>query len=966
MLSSQIHNVLQHACRLLGEGPDQATDAELLRRFVATREAAAFDKLLGRHGAMVLHVCRRLLPGAEDAEDVFQATFLLLARKADSIRHPASVGAWLHGVALRLARQARAAAARRRTHEGRASPRTAADPLDELSVREARAVLDEELLRLPEKYRAPLVLCYLEGKSRDEAARELGWSVSLVKNRLEQARDLLRLRLKRRGLSLSTALVATLLSGEPALAALPANLARSTTRAALVGTIPARVAPLVEGGLKALAGPPRVMGALLLMASLVLGVSLLTYQVPAEPLPRKVERPREQPKVPTDRFGDPLPPGALARLGTVRFRPGLPVGHVAFSSGGTRIVTATLNMEVNDNPVSLCLWDRATGKRLRQFGVRKMPYLAMALAPDDKTLATQDQQGPIRLWDITTGKELRQITRGSVVYFRGETGDEAEIRGVGLVFSPDGKALAARGPDRSIRLWETATGKEVCKLTADSEDASPLAFSRDGKTLATSADKMVRLWDVATGKGIARLEKQKGLPGASAFSRDGKTFTTLARRPGQLYQVTAYVWDLASGQVRRKWDLPPTYVFASCLSPDGTKALIGGYSGGKRLYDLSTGKELSQLTTPFSGDRFSFFAASFSPDGQTIAAGGENRVLQLWDAKTGKPLPSPGHQGVIQSLSLSAGGEYLASVAFDEGIRLWDVTSGRPVAEFRSPTGQFSGVAFLPDGKMLVAVGEAPFVRLLEIPTGREVRRFAGAREGHDVVALSPDGKIVAAGSPVRYRHTNTSDKSIRLWETATGKLLREMAPPRAAREDGGVTCLAFSPDGRLLASGGWGKTVCVWDVATGQRWSELPGHKHSIASLCFSPDGKTLAVAHWDNTIRLWEVLSGKERGRLAGHSHRVTQVVFAPDGRLVSASHDSTIRVWDLRATEEVGRFVGHEAVVGPLALSADGKTLFSGGWDTTILAWDLQGLPRPKRAKPVELSPQEREAQERQRPE
>src|SRR5262249_7933774 len=147
------------------------------------------------------------------------------------------------------------------------------------------------------------------------------------------------------------------------------------------------------------------------------------------------------------------------------------------------------------------------------------------------------------------------------------------LLGVGFVFSPDGKALAARGPDKAIHLWDPATGKELRKFAADPEDSSPLAFSRDGKVLATTSEKLIRLWDVETGKDLARLTGHQGLAGTPAFSPDGKTFPAVARTPEQLYQVTAYVWDVASRKLLRKWDLPPNPVFGCCLFPDGTKVL---------------------------------------------------------------------------------------------------------------------------------------------------------------------------------------------------------------------------------------------------------------------------------------------------------------------------------------------------------------------------------------------------------
>ena len=226
----------------------------MLERFATDGEEEAFQALVERHGPLVLGVCRRVLGDEHEAEDAFQATFLVLARCAGSIRKSHSVASWLYGVALRVASKARANAARRRIRESPAEDVPASPSMD-LALRELRAVLDEELNRLPEKYRSPLVLCYLEGKTKDEAAVELGWPTGTVSGRLARARDLLRNRLDRRGLALSAALFVTLLSETATPAAVPLALAGATTAAAaalaagkaLAGVVSTQVTHLVEG-----------------------------------------------------------------------------------------------------------------------------------------------------------------------------------------------------------------------------------------------------------------------------------------------------------------------------------------------------------------------------------------------------------------------------------------------------------------------------------------------------------------------------------------------------------------------------------------------------------------------------------------------------------------------------------------------------------------------------------------------
>src|SRR5262245_23036602 len=281
MADAPLNPVLRRLNRWLDGPAGEPIDGELIDRFLAGREEAAFAELVRRHGPMVLGVCRRILSDPHDAEDAFQAAFLVLARGAGSIRDRRSVGSWLYGVALRVSRRARLQAARRRAREKGADPMPQPDPFDAVEWRDLRPVLDEELGRMPDKYRAPLVLCYLEGKSHEEAARHLGWPNGTVCGRLARARDMLRRRLERRGLACSASLLAVLVQ-QYASAAVPGRLAAAAVR---VGCSPAAppdpVARLADGGGP---GPFRVNAQLtagtMLLGAVGVGAALLVGAPP--------------------------------------------------------------------------------------------------------------------------------------------------------------------------------------------------------------------------------------------------------------------------------------------------------------------------------------------------------------------------------------------------------------------------------------------------------------------------------------------------------------------------------------------------------------------------------------------------------------------------------------------------------------------------------------------------------------
>jgi RNA polymerase sigma factor (sigma-70 family) len=338
MADTSLTCVVRHLRTLAARpGADPAPDSELLIRFIEQRDEAAFAALLRRHGAMVLSVCQGVLGQVADAEDAFQATFLLLARRGAAIRRRESVAGWLYRVAYRVALKARVRAATRRRHEALAPGRDGRGEADDLTWRELRHVLYEELDRLPERYRAPLLLHYLEGKTQEETARQLGWAKGTLKGRLERARVILRARLTRRGLAPGAALLATVLCAEPA-AAVPAALLGATARAASaaasggLAALPARLAGLVERGMPAAGARVKVL-ALLVAASVALAAAGVWAAVSGKPREAAQAPASERPAAKPKRPASPHAPAhgrhgrQITVTGRIRGADGKPVAH---------------------------------------------------------------------------------------------------------------------------------------------------------------------------------------------------------------------------------------------------------------------------------------------------------------------------------------------------------------------------------------------------------------------------------------------------------------------------------------------------------------------------------------------------------------------------------------------------------------------------------------------------------------
>jgi RNA polymerase sigma factor (sigma-70 family) len=644
--------LLRHIHQLAGTGnADPLGDRELLRRFAAGRDEAAFAALVRRHGPMVLSVCRRTLHRPQDVEDAFQATFLVLLRKAAGHPWRESIGGWLHGVAVRVALRVRAEAVRGSADARRAEEHTNADPLEQLTARELFAVFDEGLARLPATYREPLVLCYLEGKTREEAARQLGWSLSTLRRRLEGGRKRLHLRLSRRGLALPAALGAVLLSGSASSASFPMP--------AVNGAAPARATTLADAvGKAALLAPIKTISALLVALSvLAAGAGLAVQHISAEPpqappaeqSPRAEAKPKDETAPRTDLYGDPLPPGALLRLGTVRFRHQNLIGSVAYSPDGKILAAGGYHGVI-------FLYDAATGRKLRELQAYASQFPPIAFSPDGKTLASAGGK-TIQLWDVDTGQELRQFSaRVSNEHYHRFT--------TPLVFSPDGKALASVSAlDHCVRVWDAKTGKELVKLQGHQDPVRCLAFSPDGKTLFSAGGDVVtagsvRVWSVATGKELRKITlhhpRAVGQPDPLCFSPDGKTFVFAAhdslppKKRGQAFINVCIVTflDLQTGEVRRKLEPQEGRLKSAAFSPDGkTLATMNGVptvtgtvasDDGNRIqiWDTATGKQLFDFPAYVENLHQGPTCLTFAPDGKKLAASASASSLHVWEVPT--------------------------------------------------------------------------------------------------------------------------------------------------------------------------------------------------------------------------------------------------------------------------------------------------------------------------------------------
>jgi RNA polymerase sigma factor (sigma-70 family) len=981
---------------------DVENDRDLLRALSTQHAERALAQILRKHGPMVMGVCRRVLGDHHDAEDAFQATFIVLVRRRHSLALKGPLGAWLHGVALRTAMKAKAMRRQRKAAAHTPEMELASlerDPAEHATRSEIGPILDDEIQRLPEPLREAIVLCELEGYTHKEAAKQLAIPAGTLSSRLARAKEKLRRRLIRRGLTISSAGLTATISTHATTAALTSSQLGSALNVAALA-LAGKTTSLTTAAAFSLTLANVVIRKMFLAKTLAASaaVAIVMASVAAAIVVTTGIRPFGG-----DQLADPLLTAerAVMQLGEEEFRHRFGASRVAFLPDGNRL--ASIPLHWSDGNVYV--WDAATGRKLREFpgpndGLSGPTCLATS--PSGSMLVVGRNNGDVSVLDVESGRVVSL-----------EKPNDRPVSAI--AFTPDGNGLIIANMDgvirllstddfsRELRTWNVPPAtKPMPEVNVDPR-AGVIAVSPDGERIAVgdgatgaiyffAADSGALLKTIATAHSRG-LRSWGYTPAVNslAFTAGGRQLisggyrlvsprtTTLEFGPNNVKVLEARLWDADTGElVRELIDVDIWGEGFLAVSPDG-ETLVTADRDALRFWRVGDGSLLHELPMlgQFPGEMPLIGGLAFSPDGKTVAVP-TGRGITMLDAQSGQRVVEDGRVSYSNLLSVawSMRSDKLA-IGFDDGVELRDGATGRlehrlelgdpDVKYLHSPSAAV--VAFSADGRWLVGAGPmwsrgwrmygvikawsaTRGTQLASIEVDRPVRSMALADDGSVVAVAASYGYPQALGmSPVR-RNTQLS-----IYELPSGKLRGRYPKKIDEIPNNGIEGLAGVLAARIPPGSTKVHVLCDdgfcfhWDFVfrrlgvgffADQRTDGRAGEVHSAV---FSPDAKTL-VTSGPGKLCVWntesQTLEHMEVVPLANQSLRLA---ISPDGRqLVGAEpavigRDNTIRIWDLPSRTLKLTWSVPQASATCFAFSPDNTKLLTGLDRGTAVIWDAQ---------------------------
>jgi len=496
-----------------------------------------------------------------------------------------------------------------------------------------------------------------------------------------------------------------------------------------------------------------------------------------------------------------------------------------------------------------------------------------------------------------------------------------------LKFTPDGKYLISGCYDRSIKMWDVATGSEIRTFSGHIDCVSSIDISADGKYLVSAANKdNLKLWDLYTGKELMNFTGHVFDVKCVVFSPDGKRIASAA------WDQSACIWDVKTGKAIYNIIPSDGYNYAISFSPDGNQIIFGGEKGVIHVCDAATGNEINKL----KGHKSSIYSLSFSKDGSKILSTSYDKTIIVWNAKNGKKIQKlVGHTNYSNNACFSPDGKKVISGSADLSIKIWDIESGKTLKTLTGHTESIWSVAVLPDGSKIASGGWDKTIKLWDLETGNQLMTFKGICTTISSVSISSDEKMIVA---------NGGNNSVNIWQTDNYDIIQTLFGHTQP-----VNSVAFSADHTQIVSGGQDGTIILWDVATGQLIRKIVSQSSEINKVSFSPNGSKILSCSQSMldeipVMKLWDINTGREIFTIKGYSFYLNSVAFSSDGKMMmfatgTLSGNAEIRLYDTESGQNIKILTGLEYEIEEAAFSYDNKFVAAAGWDKEIAIWNVE---------------------------